>query len=187
MGTYNTFGKSRSQIKAGECTMKHCNVGESTRLADGVYVTYESVIVVITGVLVAEFAHVTDKWGGAIDVDELLSDRNPVSAAMKAVASERKATVEELQAILDGPPCTVQVREDGSLYAVPNNTLKIECEFPNDADLDWLVDAIQRHSVSGDAWLKDVVVSEHMSLRELCEIIVTAWEAGRSKKGENSQ
>jgi hypothetical protein len=79
MGVYNIYGKKRIQIKIGDLIMQRFNRGDKVDIPDGVYIGYEGVIVVSGGIFVAEFDHLTDKWGVKIDIaDGYFTDRNPV-------------------------------------------------------------------------------------------------------------
>jgi hypothetical protein len=83
VGLYNTFGDLGVQLKVGELECAHFLVGEPVDIDDGVYIGYSGVIVVDHGIFVAEFPHLTDKWGGEISCDELVRDNNPVAKAMR--------------------------------------------------------------------------------------------------------
>ena len=85
MGVYDTFGEC--QIKAGPCMLKEYVVGERVPLPDGVYVSYDGVVVVVRGVFVAEFPTLTDKWGGEMDVADVLRGINALDA-MNLVGEE---------------------------------------------------------------------------------------------------
>jgi len=87
MGLYDTFG--RCQIKAGPCAMGNYEVGEKhVPLADGVYVCYEGIVVIVGGEFVAEFKTLTDKWGIPIDPEAALEARNPVGQMLKKMKED---------------------------------------------------------------------------------------------------
>ena len=84
MGMYDTLGIV--QIKCGRCAGYHFEVGDAVAKAqidDGVYVGYGGIVVVVGGVFVAEFEHVTNKWGGTIDALPILNIQNPVAKAIE--------------------------------------------------------------------------------------------------------
>ena len=78
MGVYDTVGNC--QIKAGPCEMEYYEIGDDVPLEDGVYVSYEGVIVVVNGVFFTEFKGLKDKWGGRIDVADVLRGLNPLDS-----------------------------------------------------------------------------------------------------------
>ena len=62
--------------------------------------------------------------------------------------------------------------------------LRIECELPTEADLDWMETAVQRHTGGFDAWWKQN--RNEFSGREWMNIFITVWEAGRGAKLPNA-
>nr|BDD48353.1 hypothetical protein 28 [Candidatus Omnitrophota bacterium] len=73
--------------------------------------------------------------------------------------------------------------EDPEKYSLDflNFTKKTECCFPTEEDLDWIETAIQRHPNGIKGWWED---NHHkLGFRELARIIITLWEAGRAKAG----
>ena len=78
---------------------------------------------------------------------------------------------------------------------------RIECVTPTEADLDWMMNAFQRHvGLYGDnsdaesipmepdripmsmhEWWRDNVMSGSINTREIIKIIILTWEAGRAK------
>ncbi len=71
MGCYDTYGSEGIQLKAGECILKHHNIGDKVDLADGVYVAYEGLVVISSGKFVAELPPdaIFNKWGGMIAIN----------------------------------------------------------------------------------------------------------------------
>ena len=84
MGTYDTLG--RVQLKSGMCVMQHFEIGDSVetvRIDDGVHIGYGGVVIVKDGIFIAEFEHIIDKYGGIIDVTEIINVRNPITRHIK--------------------------------------------------------------------------------------------------------
>jgi len=64
------------------CILRHFEVGDNVRdggIEDGVHVGYGGVVVVKDGVFVAEFECLIDKYGGTIEIDKMIDERNPIS------------------------------------------------------------------------------------------------------------
>lgn len=72
MGIYNTYGEKGIQLKVGELSMKHYNLGDKVEIPDGIYVGYGGVVVIKDQTFIAEFPFVKDKWGGVITPREIL-------------------------------------------------------------------------------------------------------------------
>jgi hypothetical protein len=89
MGCFDTYGKHTIQIKAGERKLNHYNIGNKTTLKDGIYIGYEGAVVIKKHIVVAEFDHVTDKWGNKLNCHDIISIRNPINAAIRRY--EKKA------------------------------------------------------------------------------------------------
>ena len=58
--------------------------------------------------------------------------------------------------------------------------LSLECEFPTEADLDWMEKAVQRHTKGFKVWWKENRNS--ISGRDWMRIFISTWEAGRGVK-----
>ena len=58
--------------------------------------------------------------------------------------------------------------------------LKLACEFPSKADLDWMETHIQRHTGGFKAWWAQA--TKELSGREIIQAIISVWEAGRGGK-----
>lgn len=86
MGAYDTYG-SGIQIKAGECMMRHYEVGDACDLEDGIYLDYAGAIVVFDRKFIAEFPHIFTKYGGTIDSNEIINKHNPVSQTVNAIVN----------------------------------------------------------------------------------------------------
>ena len=70
-------------------------------------------------------------------------------------------------------------------YETPNqnkNMLKLECEFPSEADMDFMEQAIQRHTGGFEPWWKEFVNNPNITGREAMRVIITIWEGGRLGK-----
>lgn len=85
MGLYNTYGNRGTQLKVGDCEMKHYELGDIVDIPDGCYVGHEGVVVICGNTLLAEFPDITDKWGGTITPREIIEERNPICQAIKEV------------------------------------------------------------------------------------------------------
>jgi len=66
MGVYDTYGEQTGQLKVGDVSLCHYDVGDTVSIPDGVYLTYVNVIVILNGVFIAEFETLTSKWGEPI-------------------------------------------------------------------------------------------------------------------------
>jgi len=53
------------------------------------------------------------------------------------------------------------------------------CLLPTEGDINWVVNSIQRHTDGPDTWFEQN--RDKLSVRDLAEIIITTWEAGRSE------
>ena len=67
MGVYNTYGEKAAQIKLGDCCLRHFNIGDKVDIKDGIYIAYESIIVIKGGIFIAEFDELNTKWGDVIN------------------------------------------------------------------------------------------------------------------------
>lgn len=86
MGVYDEYGSG--QLKVGHLSMRHFQVGDKVDIADGVYVTYANVVVVVDGIFIAEFEMLTDKWGMSIEPQTVLQLHNPLGEIVRAVVAE---------------------------------------------------------------------------------------------------
>lgn len=89
MGCYDTFiGKQGAvQLKCGPCDMRNYQIDDNvgSEYADGLYVGYEGIVVIVDGRFVALFpSQLTDKWGGIIEINlnQELDARNPIRTAL---------------------------------------------------------------------------------------------------------
>jgi len=73
----------------------------------------------------------------------------------------------------------VAVKEETDNCACTQLRAALECAFPTDDDLDWLVTAFQREHPNPDIWIRQHV--EDAGARFIARAIVDAWEAGRLK------
>lgn len=80
MGLYDNYGDC--QIKAGACLYDNYQIGDKAELWDGVYVAYEGVVVIKDGIFVAKFPQLFDKWGGMINLRDVLDPANPVAQGL---------------------------------------------------------------------------------------------------------
>ena len=72
MGTYDTFGIGRIQLKAnGLEFMNHYNIGDTVNIDDGIYLAREGIVVIQNSKLVATFNnernYMFSKWGDSLD------------------------------------------------------------------------------------------------------------------------
>lgn len=82
------------QIKAGndgESMNTYC-VNDKCSLPDGAYVGYEGVVVVLHGIVLAVFETLQDKWGGTLDLHQVLDPDNPIAQAVAQVVTHQAAT-----------------------------------------------------------------------------------------------
>jgi hypothetical protein len=91
MGCFDTFGERRIQLKVGPCELNCYAVGDKVNgFSDGIYVGYEGVVVIASGVFVAEFNDVQDKWGNIIELDKVLSESNPIRQIVEVLSNEQE-------------------------------------------------------------------------------------------------
>ena len=76
MGMYDYFGDV--QLKVGDCCMNNYKIGDAVPIADGVYVGYEGVVVIQTGLFIAFHPKLKDKWGNEIDMENTMKLNNPL-------------------------------------------------------------------------------------------------------------
>lgn len=100
MGLYNTYGDNISaQMKvADDLGLTHFGIGDIVDIPDGVYVTYEGIIVIRESRIADEFSpnQIFDKWGKSLDLVKVCNLLNPVTAVVEAAraqfAQEKKET-----------------------------------------------------------------------------------------------
>ena len=92
MGLYDTYGNV--QIKTGLLgnEMRDFKIGDKVSLSDGVYVGYESVIVILNSIFIAEFFYLLDKYGGIIETKAMIDSVNPIAQAIKSYEKGGKST-----------------------------------------------------------------------------------------------
>ena len=83
MGSYDTYGKRKVQLKIGECISAHYSLGEKVKISDGVYVGHEGVVVVKGGKLAAEFDCATDKWGNKLRNSNVIDCNDAIQRAVR--------------------------------------------------------------------------------------------------------
>lgn len=54
MGMYDTYGERESQLKVGPCLLHHYKLGDTVLIDDGVYVSFERMIVIKHHIFVAD-------------------------------------------------------------------------------------------------------------------------------------
>ena len=78
-------------MKVGPCEMDRYRVGDGVPIADGVYVGHGGVVVVINNKFVAEFEHLTSKWGDKIHPHDVLAPHDYVADAMSRSLAEKES------------------------------------------------------------------------------------------------
>ena len=81
MGVYDTYDDV--QLKAGDCLMKHHEIGDYTTLPDGVYVCPEGVVVILDKQYSAKFDKLISKWGDEMDLTEVTNPYHPLVQSFK--------------------------------------------------------------------------------------------------------
>ena len=76
MGIYNTYGENGLQLKVGDLSLRHFDIGDKVDIEDGVYFEYGGVIVIKEGIFIAEYKGFFDKWGGWHETDEILDQHH---------------------------------------------------------------------------------------------------------------
>lgn len=93
MGIYDEYGERGIQLKVsndGELGLRTFSIGDKVPLDNGAYIGHEGVVVVVGGVLVAEFDHVIDKWGNPVSYAEWLMRNNSIT---EAIEETKKSTL----------------------------------------------------------------------------------------------
>jgi len=80
MGTYDEY--KGTQLKVGPCCLTQYNIGDNVEIPDGVYAGHEGLVVIIKGIFVAEFEHITTKWGDTVAMSTILNPHDHVLQAM---------------------------------------------------------------------------------------------------------
>lgn len=80
MGIYDTYGQS--QLKVGDVCCHSFKIGDKVRIPDGAYIGYESVVIILRGIFVAEFNNLITKWGDRIDPEEILSGKSEIEKVL---------------------------------------------------------------------------------------------------------
>jgi len=88
MGMYDIYGKNGIQLKVGENLCQHFTVGDKVDILDGIYVGYEGAVVIKDGIFIAEFDHITDKYGGALENDKVF--HNPLEDVVARLREKYK-------------------------------------------------------------------------------------------------
>lgn len=83
MGVYDEY--AGIQLKVGPCVLAQYVIGDEVEIPDGVYAGHEGLVVIVDGVFVAEFEHLTTKWGDIVDMPSLLDSYSPILQALKEV------------------------------------------------------------------------------------------------------
>ncbi len=61
--------------------------------------------------------------------------------------------------------------------------LRSNCEMPSEADLDWMENAVQRHTGGFEMWWEQS--KNELSGRDWMRVFISIWEAGRATKIPN--
>lgn len=88
MGVYDCYGNC--QLKVGPCELDNYDVGDKVPISDGIYIDYGGAIVIKDGIFVAEFERLTDKYGGPIEIKEIVEERNPITHIVEAMQIDRE-------------------------------------------------------------------------------------------------
>lgn len=81
MGTYNTYGNT--QIKVGNLMCHHFKIGDKVEIPDGIYVDHDSAIVINNGIFIAEYFHITSKWGDIIKCNKVIESKDHIKKIIK--------------------------------------------------------------------------------------------------------
>lgn len=104
MGVYNIYGHMNIQLKVGDCCLHHYSIADICDIEDGIYLGYEGIIVVQSGMFIAEYgatpvnfvavgkkypnALIYDKWGTIISGFNDLEKNNPIRKVLKDLGYE---------------------------------------------------------------------------------------------------
>jgi len=92
MGVYDYYGSA--QLKIGHVSLKTYNVGDDVPIPDGIYLDPSAAVVIKDGKFVAEFPHLTSKWGDKMELGPLLEPIHPLLNVMKDLEAERESQEE---------------------------------------------------------------------------------------------
>jgi len=99
MGVYDSYGPNGTQLKVsndGILDLRSFDIGDPVPLDDGVYLSSE-IVIVVGGKLVAVLDRLLDKWGGEVDWQALVNERNPVVQAIQSLQEEEEWQPEDDQ------------------------------------------------------------------------------------------
>lgn len=88
MGVYDCYGNC--QLKIGPCELDVYDIGDKVPITDGIYLDYGGAVVIKDGIFVAEFKELTDKYGGSIDIEQVVNEGNPLYELAQQVAKNAK-------------------------------------------------------------------------------------------------
>ena len=79
MGIYDSY--EDVQLKVGDVGLACYKRGDPVDIADGVYIAPNGLVVIDQGKLVRVYAEheIWDKWGGRLDLKEIVGGNNPVN------------------------------------------------------------------------------------------------------------
>ncbi|MBC8462417.1 MAG: hypothetical protein H8D67_30975 [Deltaproteobacteria bacterium] len=85
MGVYDEYGEI--QLKVGPCCLVQYDIGDEVEIPDGVYVGHEGLVVIVEGIFIATFEHITTKWGQEVSTASILDPYNPILQAISEFES----------------------------------------------------------------------------------------------------
>jgi len=86
MGVYDEYGKRGIQLKVGPCCLAQYDIGDEVEIPDGVYAGRGGLVVIVDGVFVAEFEHLTTKWSDVVSISSILNPHDSVLQATAGIA-----------------------------------------------------------------------------------------------------
>lgn len=81
MGIYDCYGTA--QLKVGDPSLQSFQIGDEVPISDGVYIDYNTIIVIKDGKFLAEFGSLITKWNDIIDLSTVLAPYNQMLQAIK--------------------------------------------------------------------------------------------------------
>jgi len=93
MGVFDYYGSA--QLKIGHVSLHAYKVGDEVPIPDGIYLDTAAAVVIKGGKFVAEFPHLTSKWGHKMEIAPLLEPIHPILNVIKDLEAEREDKEED--------------------------------------------------------------------------------------------
>jgi|WetSurMetagenome_2_1015567.scaffolds.fasta_scaffold1712409_1 hypothetical protein len=80
MGIYDTY--EGCQIKVGHSSMKEFIVGDKVDIPDGIYITFDGIVIIKNSTFIGVNEKIFNKWGAEIDQEKLINLIKPYNPVM---------------------------------------------------------------------------------------------------------